>query len=91
MATKVCPLLAKRCIEHKCMFYVHEAQVNSATGETREGFECLFLLQYQLERQGVVEQIRTIATVDKVDATLQAAGQGLMQIAAQRMALEAAR
>lgn len=91
MAKNVCPLLAKPCLEHDCKFYVLERSTNTLTGEVRDGFECLFLLQYQLARQGVVEQIRTIATVDKVDATLQAAGQGLMQIAAQRMALEAGR
>jgi hypothetical protein len=68
----MCPLLAKACITHRCKFWIHETWTNTMTGEAKSEFECLFVWQYRLGRQQVVEQIRTQAVGDKISNGLAA-------------------
>jgi hypothetical protein len=83
----MCPLLGKDCVEHRCKFWIHEEWVNTQTGERRVGFECLFVLHYQLARQAVVETIRCQASSDKVATVVHEGFAGLMELAHQARAL----
>jgi len=37
---KWCPLIQKKCVQHKCAFYTHIQGVNPNTGETVNKFDC---------------------------------------------------
>jgi hypothetical protein len=92
--TLICPLLDKKCLQHRCMFYRHETWVETTTGEQRDGFECLFILQYQVARTSVVELTRNQASVDKVANEIrqgrEASGRLLLTLAHARSALREA-
>lgn len=76
-----CPLIAATCKRDRCKFWLLEEMTNTQTGEKKLVPDCLILHAYQLQRQGVVEQIRGIATTDKVAASIDRTG-GLMVRAA---------
>jgi hypothetical protein len=54
-----CPFLRKPCIRHKCMLWVHYDRERDAVESC-----ALTLLPYILA-QAVVEQIRTVASIDQ--------------------------
>lgn len=63
-----CPLIQDECLKAKCKLWLVEEMTNTQTGERQLRQDCLFVHSYHLMRQGVLEQIRTIATVDKAAA-----------------------
>lgn len=66
MDRKFCPLIRGKCRGDACMFWGFEEFENTATGEKKTEPGCLIVFQHRLVRLGVVEQIRTQASHDKV-------------------------
>ena len=55
-----CPFLKKKCIQEKCMLWIEYRTDDKKIFKT-----CALVIQPQLAAQGIVEQTRIIATLDK--------------------------
>ena len=62
-----CPFLGKKCIQEKCMLWMSFENENKTTFKT-----CALVIQPQLAAQGIVEQVRVIATLDKFNNQIHA-------------------
>ena len=69
-----CPFLGKKCIQEKCMLWIEYR-----TDEKKIFKTCALVIQPQLQAQGIVEQIRIIAGVDKLTNTFHATVIALQQ------------
>ena len=67
MDQRLCPFLQKPCVGAQCALWM---RYDRADGHTFEA--CTFVLSTVLQEQGVVEQIRTQASMDKTATEIQA-------------------
>lgn len=65
MSKKHCPLLNKKCIEHKCAWYTNISGTNPQTGQDFDTWECsmTFIPLLQLEQNRATRATQS-ATVD---------------------------
>lgn len=73
---KYCPLIKKKCISNKCMFWVSFTNELKTTTET-----CAVIMGVMLHSQVVVEQIRTQATLDKATNVIALSMDNLLSLA----------
>ena len=62
-----CPFLGKKCIQEKCMLWMEYRTDDKKIFKT-----CALVIQPQLAAQGIVEQTRVIATLDKFNNQIHA-------------------
>ena len=77
MSKKFCPLLNKKCIEHKCAWYTNIAGTNPQTGEVFDKWECSItfipMLQIEQTKAALGNQAATVAVNNSVAKVAEAA------------------
>jgi hypothetical protein len=59
-----CPLIRKKCIEHKCAWYMHVRGMNPNTGEDVDHWNCAVGWLPMLTIENSQQQRQTNATID---------------------------
>jgi hypothetical protein len=64
MATKLCPLLKKECIEHQCAWYTHIIGQDPQSGKALDHWDCAIQWIPMLLVDGTQQQRQTGAAVE---------------------------
>lgn len=77
MSKKICPLLNKKCIEHKCAWFTQVSGTNPQTGVEFDRWECSItfipLLQIEQTKAALGNQAATVEVRNSVAKVAQAA------------------
>lgn len=77
MSRKICPLLNKKCIEHKCAWFTQVSGSNPQTGVEFDRWECSItfipLLQIEQTKAALGNQAATVEVRNSVAKVAQAA------------------
>jgi len=64
VATKLCPLLKKECIEHQCAWYTHIIGANPQSGQAMDHWDCAIQWIPMLLVDGTQQARQTGAAVE---------------------------
>lgn len=59
-----CPLIQKKCVEHKCRFYIMVRGTDNNTGKEVDDWGCVFVWGPQLMIENSNQQRQTAAAVE---------------------------
>ena len=83
MATKLCPLLKKECIEHQCAWYTHITGTDPQSGKAMDHWDCAIQWIPMLLVDGTQQGRQTGAAIESFRNEMVKSNENLLMLATQ--------